>query len=104
MRVFGWILCCVLGLAPGLARAQTATSMPPVAPPAVAPLAPSLQPAPDLSALAGKPVTRVAVVLEGNVWNDVDAPPVRSVKAGEPFTPALARRALDELLAGGGFA
>jgi len=104
VRVFGSVLCCALGLAPALAHAQTVTPLPlPSAQPA-APLVPDLHPAPDLSSLAGKPVTRVSVVLEGNVWNDLDVPSVRSVKLGEPLTPALARRALDELLATGRFA
>ena len=36
-----------------------------------------------LGAVAGKPVTRVAVVLEGNVWDDVEVPAVTIVKAGD---------------------
>ncbi|MGD0527864.1 MAG: POTRA domain-containing protein, partial [Polyangiaceae bacterium] len=63
-----------------------------------------LDAAPDLSAFVGKPVTRVAVVLEGNAWEDVEVPAVKSVKAGDVLTPAVARRALDELLGSGVFA
>jgi len=65
---------------------------------------PTLEPAPSLGALAGKPVARVSVVLEGNIWDDVQAPPVHSVKPGEPLTPVVARRALSEVLASGRFA
>ena len=65
---------------------------------------PSIDPPPDLSALVGKPVTRVAVVLEGNVWDDIRVPQVSSVKPGETLTPGTARRALEELLGPGQFA
>jgi outer membrane protein insertion porin family len=104
MRALGSALLLVLGLWPGLAHAQAVTPIPAPPAPPTAPLVPTLDPAPDLSALAGKPVTRVAVVLEGNVWDDVEVPAVRSVKAGDLLTPSLARRALDELLATGHFA
>ncbi|HEY3819507.1 MAG TPA: POTRA domain-containing protein [Polyangiaceae bacterium] len=106
MRVPVSIACCLcaLGLASGPANAQTVTPIPPPATPLPPPSVPTIEPAPDLSALVGKPVTRVAVVLEGNVWDDVEVPPVLTVKAGEAFTPAVARRALDELLTSGDFA
>ena len=80
------------------ARAQTADT------PASTTPAPLLDPAPDLAALVGKPVSRVAVILEGNIWDDVEVPQVTSVKAGQPFKPAGAREALNELLASGRFA
>ena len=104
MRALASALLLALGLWPGLAHAQTVRPI--AAPPAppTAPLVPTLDPPRDLSALAGKPVTRVSVVLEGNVWNDVEVPPVKSVKAGDVLTATLARRALDELLASGHFA
>ncbi len=106
MRVTGSIACClcVLGLASGLADAQPVTPIPPPAAPATAPLVPAIEAAPDLSGFEGKPLTRVAVVLEGNVWDDIEVPPVRTVKAGDLLSPALARRALDELLTSGQFA
>ncbi|HEY5240803.1 MAG TPA: POTRA domain-containing protein [Polyangiaceae bacterium] len=106
MRVPGSIACCLcaLGLASGLANAQPVTPIPPPAAPATAPLVPTIEAMPDLAVFTGRPVTRVAVVLEGNIWDDVAIPPVRSVKAGELFTPALTRRALDELLGSGQFA
>jgi outer membrane protein insertion porin family len=104
MRVLGWILCCAVGFAPTLAHAQTVKALPPPLAQPAAPLVPTLQPAPDLSGLTGQPITRVSVVLEGNVWDDVDTPVVRSVKTGVLLTPAVARRALDELLASGRFA
>jgi outer membrane protein assembly factor BamA len=86
------------------ARAQEVTPIPPAATAAPAPEVPTLAPPQELGDLAGKPVTRVAVVLEGNIWEDVGVPPVKSVKPGTVLTPALARRALDEVLATGGFA
>ena len=72
----------------------------PPAPPQV----PSLEPPPNVEGLAGKPISGVSVVLEGNVWSDVKAPLVTSVASGQLLTPAVARRALDELLASGRFA
>jgi outer membrane protein insertion porin family len=86
------------------ASAQDVTPIPPV---------PTAQPAPDvakiapptpLGDLAGKPVARVAVELGGNIWDDVTVPSVKSVKPGDILTPALARRALDELMATGAYA
>ncbi len=68
------------------------------------PQVPTLEEAPNLGALAGLRVVRVAVVLESNIWDDVQAPQVTSVKPGEPLTPALARRALHDVLASGHFA
>jgi outer membrane protein assembly factor BamA len=91
-------------LLPAGALAQTVTPIPLAPAQTPAPPSPTLQAAPELGDLAGKPVTRVAVVLEGNVWDDVDVPPVKTVKAGDALTPALARRALNEVLASGGFA
>ncbi len=52
----------------------------------------------------GRPIARVAVVLDGNVWTDARVPAVTSVKPGEPLTASSARRALAELLATGRFA
>ena len=85
-------------------RAQTVTRIPPPKPVVTSAQLPTIEPAPDLSGLAGQPIVRVSVVLEGNVWDDVQVPQVTSVKPGEPFTPAAGRRALDELLGTGQFA
>jgi outer membrane protein assembly factor BamA len=65
---------------------------------------PTLEPPPQLGAFVGQRIVRIAVVLEGNIWDDVQAPSVRTVKPGESLTPALARRALGEVLATGRFA
>ena len=65
---------------------------------------PTLAPPTDLSGLAGEPITRVSVVLEGNVWRDIGIPTVHDVKPGETLTPDAARRALAELLRTGQFA
>lgn len=92
------------GLEVGDGGAQRVTVIPPTAAAAAGAVTPESVAAPDLSAFVGKPIARVAVVLEGNIWDDVDVPPVKTVKAGDRFTPALARRALNELLATGGFA
>lgn len=104
MRLRAALFACTLGLLPATASAQTVTPIPPVTPAPAPPMSPVLQPAPDLGDLVGKPITRVAVVLDGNVWDDVDVPPVRTVKPGDPLTPAIARRALAELLVSGSFA
>jgi outer membrane protein assembly factor BamA len=88
----------------GRAAAQSVTPIPPVPPAQAAPQSPVISPPPDLGPLVGRPVMRVTVALEGNIWSDVEPPPVTSVKPGEALTPALARRALDELLNSGRFA
>lgn len=63
---------------------------------------PQLHPAPDLSALAGKPLTRVDVVVSGARWRGA-RPSVRAV-AGQVLSSELVRRSLDELLETGKFA
>ena len=75
---------------------------------ALAPLAlgqariPELHPAPDLSALAGRPLTRVEVALVGSRWLG-DRPAVRA-EVGQVLSAELVRRSLDELLESGKFA
>jgi outer membrane protein insertion porin family len=97
-----------IALAPATVRADEAAAFTPVqtagcvVPPA--PLVPTLGAPPNLSEFAGKPITSAIVVLEGNVWDDVEAPAVTGLKAGEGFSPAAARRAMDALLGTGGFA
>lgn len=105
MRAAALIAACALVLTTaGPGRAQTATPIPPAAASAPPTSTPTLDPAPALGDLVGKPVTRVSVVLEGNIWDDVAVPTVLTVKAGEVLSPALARRALAEVLGSGGFA
>ena len=104
MRLRAALFACALGLVPASASAQTVTPIPVVAPAPPPPASPTLQAAPDLGDLAGKPITRVTVVLDGNAWDDVVVPTVRTVRTGDPLTPAVARRALAELLASGSFA
>ncbi len=65
---------------------------------------PPLARAGDLSGLAGRPIARISVELEGNVWTDASVPTVTTVSVGEPLTPNAARRALGELLATGRYA
>jgi outer membrane protein assembly factor BamA len=86
------------------ARAQTVVPIPPTPPPRQPTQAPKTEAPPDLTGIAGKPITRVVVVLEGNVWDDVETPTLREVKVGDPLTPELVRRALGELLGAGRFA
>src|SRR5580704_370452 len=105
MRLRAALFACAVGLVvPAGAIAQTVTPIPPTPPASTAEQNPTLQPTVDLGDLAGKPVARVAVVLDGNIWDDLDVPAVKTVKPGDLLTPAVARRALDELLATGGFA
>ena len=97
-----------LVFASAVARADEASVYTPVktvgcvVPPA--PLVPTLGAPPNLAEFAGKPITSATVVLEGNVWDDVETPAVTGLKAGEAFSPAAARRAMDALLGTGGFA
>ncbi len=85
-------------------RAPAVVPLPPVAPATPRSSVPAVSPAADLAGLEGRPVTRVTVVLVSNVWTDASAPTVTSVRAGEPLTPGVARRALGEVLASGRFA
>lgn len=62
-----------------------------------------LPPSPDLTEVAGKPITRVEVVVDEGM-GPTSAPVVDKVRAGEPMSPAVARRALQQALAGGAFA
>jgi outer membrane protein assembly factor BamA len=104
MRVFPLLVSLAFGLVPGLAHAQAVAPIPPPAPVAVQPTVPALAPPSDLAGLVGKSITRVAVVLDGNVWDDVRVPSVATVKAGDVLTPSVARRALEEVLGSGSFA
>lgn len=64
--------------------------------------APELHPAPDLSELVGRPLTRVDVVVSGSRWRG--GSPTPRARAGQLLSPELVRRSLDELLATGRFA
>ncbi len=105
-----WLFAALAGLAPSTAAAQglppAPTVLPIPAPPAAAPLpqVPTLAPAPDLAGLLNRRIARVAVILEGNVWDDVAVPEITRLKAGDPLTSAGARGALTELLSSGRFA
>ena len=63
---------------------------------------PELHPAPELSALAGRPLTRVEVVLAGSRWLD-ERSAVRA-EVGQVLSSELVRRSLDQLLESGHFA
>jgi outer membrane protein insertion porin family len=93
---------------PAASGAQSDVQVVPIpraAEPPAPPQLPTIAPPPELGPLAGKPVSRVVVVTEGNIWgSNVDIPTITSVKAQEPLTAAVARRALDEAMATGGFA
>ncbi|MBV9947867.1 MAG: hypothetical protein JOZ69_13520, partial [Myxococcales bacterium] len=97
------VAACVVLAARPLA-AQDVVPIPRSAPAASASAAPSIEPPADLTGWTGRPISRVSVVLEGSTWTDVEIPAVRDVKAGEPFTPALARKAVAEVLGAGHFA
>jgi outer membrane protein insertion porin family len=90
-----WLSALVL-LLPGRARAEDPA-------PSGGPSALSLGPSPDLTPFLGKPITRVESVLDDEAWNDITAPVLRSVKPGESFAPAVARRALADGLKSGLF-
>jgi outer membrane protein insertion porin family len=68
------------------------------------PTVPTLEPPADLAGLEGKTVARVVVTLEGNLWDDVEAPRVKELKPGDVLTTPAARRALAEALRTGSFA
>jgi outer membrane protein insertion porin family len=92
---------------PGPAHAQSAPSVVPIPRTPAAETrsqVPTLVPPLDWGPLEGKPIVRVAVVLEGNIWDDVKAPSVLRLKVGEPLTRTAARQALEEVLESGRFA
>lgn len=77
-----------------------------LAPPPSPPLTASsveLGPPPDLTAFTGKVVTFAEIVVENDLWEDTVAPPITRARAGDPFTPALARAALLEAMDSGLF-
>src|SRR3954471_21644856 len=63
---------------------------------------PELHPAPDLSALAGRLLTRVEVELTGSRW--LSDRPAGRAEPGQVLSAELVRRSLDELLESGKFA
>jgi outer membrane protein insertion porin family len=63
----------------------------------------SLATSPDLTPFLGRPITRAESVLDDQTWDDISAPVLHKVKVGEPFTAAVARRALAEGLRSGLF-
>jgi outer membrane protein assembly factor BamA len=46
----------------------------------------------------------VEVAFEGNIWDDVEIPPIGTLRPGDPLTPTAARGVLEELLRSGRFA
>lgn len=107
MRLRVVALAGVIGAIPALAGAQSAPSVFPIPPtPAITQRSqvPVLLPPPDWGGLEGKPITRVGVVLEGNIWDDVKVPPVSHLKVGEALTRTATRQALEEVMDSGRFA
>src|SRR5580692_5818165 len=112
LLVLAALLVAGVGLVPAQVRAQPAQTLlpqtvlpvPPPPEPPPRPQVPTLDPPPDLAGLENRPVTRVAVVLEGNVWDDVEVPVVTRLKPGDLLTPAGTRAVLRELLRSGRFA
>src|SRR5580704_863503 len=80
----------------------TVESVPPLA--SAGTPVPSLSAPPDVSRFEGRRITRVEVVLEGASWGDEQAFTPTSVRPGDPFSTASARRALNEVLESGRFA
>jgi outer membrane protein assembly factor BamA len=69
---------------------------------AVGSATPELAAGASLGALAGKPVTRVEVVVEGARWTT--PPKIASVRVGEAVSAEVGRRAVRELVQSGAFA
>jgi outer membrane protein insertion porin family len=92
------------GAAPAGRGQETVIPIPPTPRSDVTQPVPSIEPPPNVSAFTSHFVTRVTAVLDGNVWDDVEAPPVSTPKPGDVLTPSAARDALRELLRTGRFA
>jgi outer membrane protein insertion porin family len=89
--------------APVAAGSAPEVLAPPTAPPAP-PTTPALEPAPDLTAFVGQPITRIEVSVDDDAWALAATPVVTSVHVGQPFAVALARRAMADVLVSGLFA
>lgn len=76
---------------------------PPPVPPNPSPN-PTIAPVPDLSRFAGRPIGSVDVMLDDMRFTDERPPPISVMRPGDPITPALVRRAIEEALASGHFA
>src|SRR5580704_15931476 len=101
MRALALVLvvvsAAVVGIVPAARAQETVIPIPPTARGEVTQPVPSIEPPPSFSAFTNRVVTRVAAVLDGNVWDDVDAPLVTRPKPGDVLTPSSARDALGEL-------
>ena len=88
----------------GVALGPVAWAQPPNPGPAAGEVeVPTLRPAPPRAGLAGRPVDRIEVVVEGGRWTEPH-PPLRRVRVGEPLSFELARRAMRELFDSGRYA
>src|SRR5580700_6057684 len=102
MRALALVLvvvsAAVVGIVPAARAQETVIPIPPTPRGEITQPVPSIEPRPDFSAFTNRFVTRVAVVLDGNVWDDVEAPSLTAPKPGDVLTPSAARDALAELL------
>jgi len=95
------LLAIILALAAPVTLHAEGPAVQVLAPPPAPPLGASsvdLGPPPDLSPFAGKAVTFAEIVVDDDFWEDTVAPPITKARAGDTFTPALARAALLEAM------
>lgn len=95
-------------LVPARAVAQPAANtneVTPLTPPPLPPSPPSVaevrKPSPELDRFIGDPIAAVDVVIEDNLWADVQPPIISAIRAGEKLTTFGVRRAIEEALASG---
>jgi outer membrane protein assembly factor BamA len=86
-----------------LLSSSASADEPPSTPP-LAGISAAAGPAPDLRPFLGKPIGRAEAVLDDEAWSNISPPTISSVTAGEPFSAAVARRALADGLRSGLFA
>jgi outer membrane protein assembly factor BamA len=73
-----------------------------VPPAAAAPItSPTVDPGPDLTPFVGRKITRVDVIIDDDAWTVVEPPAVTQVRAGQPLSAALVRRAMADVLQSG---
>jgi outer membrane protein insertion porin family len=102
LAVFAFVALGVSFVRSARADQPAVISVPPPSTPP--PASPKLEPAEDVTAFVGRPITRIDVSLDDDTWVIPSLPKVTSVRPGQTMSGAAARRAMEEVLDSGRFA